>query len=131
MKILVQRIAKKPGYTIGRMFIDGKYFCDTLEDEVRDVKIPGSTAIPAGKYRVIVNVSPKFSRELPRLLDVPNFEGILIHRGNTAEDTAGCILVGENKQRGRVINSTKYELRLTQILKDEIRKGGEVWISVE
>lgn len=113
------------------MFIDGKYFCDTLEDEVRDVKIPGSTAITCGEYRVIVNVSPRFGRELPRLLDVPNFEGILIHRGNTAEDTAGCILVGENKQKGRVINSTKYELRLTQILKDEIRKGGEVWISVE
>lgn len=131
MKILVQRIAKKPGYTIGRMFIDGKYFCDTLEDEVRDSKIPGKTAIPCGEYRVIVNVSPRFGRELPRLLDVPNFEGILIHRGNTAEDTAGCILVGENKQRGRVINSTKYELRLTQILKDEIMKGGEVWISVE
>lgn len=135
MEILVQRKAKKPGYTIGKMFIDGLYFCDTLEDEVRNLevedKIPGKTAIPEGRYKVIVNVSPKFKRELPRLVDVPGFSGILIHRGNTSEDTSGCILVGENKQKGRVINSTKYELKLTSLIKNEIEKGGEVWITVE
>lgn len=135
MEILVQRKAKKPGYTIGKMFVDGLYFCDTLEDEVRNLevedKIPGNTAIPEGRYKVIVNVSPKFKRELPRLVDVPGFSGILIHRGNTSEDTSGCILVGENKQKGRVINSTKYELNLTSLIKNEIEKGGEVWISVE
>lgn len=89
MRLLLQRIAKKSDYTVGRLFVDGKYLCNTLEDRVRDLtkekKVPGETAIPAGRYRVIVNVSPKFGRELPRLLDVPGFEGILIHRGNYAD----------------------------------------------
>lgn len=130
MEILVQRIAKRDDYTIGRLSIDGKYVCDTLEDKVREpgVKVAGKTAIPAGRYRVIVNVSPKFGRELPRLLDVPGFEGILIHRGNTPEDTAGCILVGENRAKGKVLNSTPYELRLVQMVKEAIERKEEVWI---
>lgn len=133
MEILVQRIAKRDDYTIGRLFVDGKYVCDTLEDKVREpgVKVAGKTAIPAGRYRVIVNVSPKFGRELPRLLDVPGFEGILIHRGNTPEDTAGCILVGENRAKGKVLNSTPYELRLVQMVKEAIERKEEVWITVE
>lgn len=133
MELLLQRIAKKSDYTVGRLFVDGRYFSDTLEDCVREpgVKIPGETAIPAGRYRVIVNVSPKFGRELPRLLDVPGFEGILIHRGNSARDSAGCVLLGENREKGRVVNSTPYELRLTRLIKDAIEKGEEVWICVE
>ena len=114
-------------YTIGSLSIDGKKFCDTLEDRVRDLnkngvfdgdekKVHGETAIPA--YDVVVDYSPKFKRELPRLQNVRHFEGILIHRGNTAEDSAGCILVGENKVKGKVINSTPYEKELVRILKE-------------
>ena len=121
MKLKLERLYLKPDYTIGKLYIDGKYFCDTLEDQVR--KIPGRTAIPAGVYEVIVNISPRFRRKLPRLLDVPGFDGILIHRGNTAEDTSGCILVGENRERGKVINSTRYEVQLTGILERAQEKG--------
>lgn len=128
MNITVKRIAKRGSYTIGKMYIDGEYFCDTLEDtdrgllqsmdlnEIKSKKIPGQTAIPTGTYKVIVNQSPKFKRNLPRLLAVPGFEGVLIHRGNTNKDTAGCILIGENKEVGKVINSTRYEMRLVNKL---------------
>ncbi|WP_071146887.1 DUF5675 family protein [Bacteroides ihuae] len=130
MKLLLKRVARKPGYTIGKLFMDGEYFCDTLEDtdrldegmsldEIKKLKQPGQTAIPEGKYKVIVNVSPKFKRLLPRLQNVPGFEGVLIHRGNTAKDTAGCILVGQNKKVGMVLNSTYYEERLVELLKHD------------
>lgn len=129
-KLLLKRIARKAGYTIGKLYIDGAYFCDTLEDtdrldkgmtaaQLAAKKIPGQTAIPEGTYKVIVNVSPKFKRLLPRLVNVPGYEGVLIHRGNTPADTAGCILVGENKQVGKVINSTFYEDRLVDMLKHD------------
>lgn len=116
-------------YTIGSLSIDGKKLCDTLEDKVRDLnkngvfdgdekKVYAETAIPYGTYDIVVDYSPKFKRELPRLQNVKHFEGILIHRGNTAEDSAGCILVGENKVKGKVINSTPYERELVRILKE-------------
>lgn len=120
IQIKVERYAFLSTYTIGRMLINGKYFCDTLEDQVRDLtsekKVYSKTAIPAGKYEVRVTWSPKFKRNLPLLLGVPYFSGIRIHRGNKANDTSGCILVGENKVKGMVINSTGYELALTKIL---------------
>ena len=130
MNLLLKRIALKPEYTIGKLYIDGQYFCDTLEDTVREKKIAGKTDIPEGTYQVIVNRSPKFKRDLPLLLDVPNFEGFRIHRGNTVKDTSGCILVGENKVKGKVINSTKYETLLTAILKREMQSGSNITITV-
>lgn len=135
MLLELNRIAKKPLYTIGRLFVDGKYFCDTLEDWCRDLdkeeKVMHETAIPAGTYEVIVNVSAKFKRKLPLLLDVPHFTGIRIHRGNTDKDTSGCILVGENKQPGRVINSTGYELRLTEIIERAMLSGEKITIEIK
>ena len=129
MRLLLKRRFKGEAHTIGTLYVDGARFCDTLEDRVRDlaggeVKVPGETAIPEGTYRVIVNRSPKFGRDLPRLLDVPQFEGVLIHRGNSAEDSAGCILVGENKEKGKVINSTPYEEKLVALCK-AAQSGGE------
>ena len=145
MNLELKRIFKGKDYTIGRLFIDGKYFCDTLEDPVRqldsaDDKIYSKTAIPAGKYKVSMSiVSPKYSirksynwcgGRLPRLLDVPFFEGILIHSGNTPDHTAGCILVGENKIKGQVINSmnTLKNLWVKLNVADEI--GEEIWIDI-
>jgi len=131
MKLTLNRIAKHETYTIGKLYVDGQYFCDTLEDkdrglsqemslsEIKKIKIQDETAIPTGTYNVIINISPKFGRLLPRLLDVTGFDGVLIHRGNTDKDTSGCILVGENKIVGKVINSTGYELKLVELLKNE------------
>lgn len=135
MMLELNRIAKKPLYTIGRLFVDGKYFCDTLEDRCRDLdkeeKVMNETAIPEGTYEVIVNVSVKFKRKLPLLLNVPHFTGIRIHRGNTDKDTFGCILVGENRQVGRLINSTGYELRLTKLLEKAMLSGEKIIIQVQ
>ena len=142
MKLKLKRRFFAEEYTIGTLSIDGVRFCDTLENKNRDHnkdgdlndpgegKVYAKTAIPFGTYKVIVDRSPKFKRDLPRLLDVPHFEGILIHRGNTAKDTAGCILVGENKIKGQVINSTQYENELVKRLKSAIRKGEKVEIEI-
>lgn len=142
MKIEVKRIFKGEEYTIGKMYINGEYFCDTLEDKVRDLnkdgdlndkgegKVYAQTAIPYGEYEIVVKHSPKFDRILPRLLNVPHFEGILIHRGNTAKDSAGCILVGENKVKGKVINSTIYENKLTALCHLAQLKGERIIIAV-
>lgn len=142
MHILVKRIAKRSTYTIGKMYINNIYFCDTLEDadrgltqassisSIHKIKIPNKTAIPTGTYKVVINKSPKFGRMLPRLLNVPGFDGILIHRGNTDKDTSGCILVGENKVIGKVLNSTPYEIKLVSLLSEAQSSGEEVDITI-
>jgi hypothetical protein len=141
MKLILHRRFLGEEYTIGSLYIDGEYFCDTLEDkdrgltqsmsveEIRRIKITHETAIPTGVYKVIVNFSPAKKRMLPRLLDVPAFSGILIHRGNTKHDSSGCILVGENKVKGKVINSTQYEKRLVEIL-TQAQAQEEIQISI-
>lgn len=120
IKLLLVRIFKGEKYTIGKLYVDGEYFCDTLEDKVRNLpvekKVMHETAIPAGEYEVRITYSPKFKRNLPLLLGVPYFTGIRIHRGNTPGDTFGCILVGENKVKGMVVNSTPYEEYLVKYL---------------
>lgn len=130
MNIQLKRRYIGEGYTIGTLSIDGQYFCDTLEDAVRQVKVYGKTAIPYGRYNIILNVSPRFGRILPRLIDVPQFDGVLIHRGNTAEDTAGCILVGENKVKGKVINSTPYEIGLVKMMQEAFDRGEKITIEI-
>lgn len=135
MELILKRIALKETYTIGHLYIDGKYFCDTCEDKVRDLakeqKVYGETAIPYGKYQICLSISPKFKRLLPKLLNVPHFEGILIHRGNTAADSAGCILVGENKEIGKVLNSTVTEQKLVDLMKRAKDKSEDIWITIQ
>ena len=135
MELRVQRIAKRESYTIGRLYIDGERFCDTLEDKVRDLskeaKVKGKTAIPAGRYRLVLTYSPRFKRILPLLVDVPFFSGVRIHRGNTADHTEGCILVGYNREVGKVLNSAVTEQRLMAVLQNAVNKGEQIYITVE
>jgi hypothetical protein len=141
MKIKVKRRYFGTEYTIGTMFIDGMRYCDTLEPPNRDVnrngkfdngenKIYGKTCIPFGTYDIVLRYSPRFKRILPRLVNVPSFDGILIHRGNTKNDTAGCILVGENKVKGKVINSTGYEIELIARCKAALSAGETITIEI-
>ena len=133
MELLLERKWLKDKYTIGNLYVNGVFFCNVLEDKIVDInkngtfdcgefKISGHTAIPYGKYDVKVTYSPKFKKELPLLLNVPHFEGIRIHAGNTPEDSSGCLLLGENKQKGKVLNSKTYVTKLTQLLKETERK---------
>jgi hypothetical protein len=107
MKIQIKRLYKTENSTIGEMTIDGKWECYTLEDVERDVKIKSETAISKGTYKVIINKSNRFKKLLPLLLNVPNFEGVRIHPGNTNHDTEGCILVGRTKSKDFIGQSRK------------------------
>ena len=136
MELTLTRIAKKKTYTIGRLAIDGEYFCDTLEPTWRDYahggrKIAGRSAIPEGRYAVVISWSPKFRKWLPILLGVPNFSGIRIHAGNTADDTEGCILVGKNRIVGNVLDSALWLYRLKQRITEAKDRDEAVWITVE
>lgn len=153
MEIILKRVAFNPSYTIGHLSIVGNTFtCDTLEDTNRDlnkdgkfdngeVKIHGSTCIPFGRYKVNMDtVSPRFSmREqytfckgiVPRLENVPSFDGVLIHIGNKPEDTEGCILVGENKIKGQVINSTETFKKLYSILNVVNKRKEDIYITIQ
>lgn len=129
LQLLIIRKYRKADYTIGQLYVNGQFKCNTLEDtdrrlyqgqpiaDIARIKVKKQTAIPTGTYRLQVSESPKFKRELIEVLDVPGFSGIRIHRGNTAADSEGCILPGVNNAVGRVSDSTKYELELTKMVK--------------
>ena len=156
MELILKRIAKRKTYTIGRLYIaqeindsdkeehpglrqpltEGLQICDTLEPTWRDYangayKVKGRSAIPEGRYAVVISYSPKFKQWLPILLGVPKFEGIRIHAGNTAKDTEGCILVGKNKLVGQVVDSRIWLHRLKQQIVEAKDRGEAVWITVK
>jgi hypothetical protein len=153
MELLLKRRFKGPKYTIGSLYINKEYFCDTIEDidrklndsmteeEIKRIKVYGETAIPYGTYKIDMNtVSPKFkdrswakpySGKLPRLLNVKGYEGVLIHVGNTQYDSLGCLICGENKQVGRVINSTATFNKLMNILLKVKLKEEEIEIVIK
>lgn len=153
MEIKVKRKWKKEAYTIGKMYIDDEYVCDTLEDKDRGltsnmsvaqicgVKVHGETAIPTGRYLVdMKTVSPRFGGRaqyqfckgrLPRLCNTPGYQGVLIHIGNTAKDTDGCILVGENKAVGQVLNSTATFRKVYAKMKSADERGEQIYITIE
>ena len=173
MELILERIAKRKTYTIGRLYIrrqvidemteqreqnqarlsyaesrrnsneiqylpgiEDQYFCDTLEPTWRDYangayKVKGRSAIPEGRYAVVISFSPKFKQWLPILLGVPKFEGIRIHAGNTSEDTEGCILVGKNREVGKVLDSRIWVHRLKQKIVEAKGRGESVWITIK
>ena len=148
MELILERIAKRKTYTIGRLYIRRQvmdeylpgtaddYFCDTLEPTWRDYangayKVKGRSAIPEGRYAVVISWSQKFWAWLPILLGVPKFEGIRIHAGNTAKDTEGCILVGQNREVGKVLDSRKWLYELKQKIVEAKVRGESVWITVK
>lgn len=150
MELRLKRIARRDTYTIGRLYVDGEYFCDTCEDVdrglrqdmaqsvIRAIKRKGVTAIPTGRYRVTMDVqSPKFRTKamyqfcngyLPRLINVPGFDGVLIHVGNTEKDTEGCLLVGRNTKAGKVLESRATFVKLYEKLR---KAEGSIYITIE
>lgn len=153
MNITIKRIFKGDKYAIGKLYVNGIYECDTLEDtdrgltqdmplsEIQSKKLYGETAIPTGTYKIDMNtVSPKFKDrswakfcggKLPRLIDVPGYSGVLIHVGNKPADTLGCILVGDNKIKGQVINSTSTFQELYSLMLKAKVAGEEITVTIE
>ena len=152
VRIVVRRLYRKDKYTIGKLYINDEYFCDTLEDpdrgldnsmslaQIKSIKVKGDTAIPYGKYFLTLDtVSPKYSNftkypyvksykgKMPRVLGIKGFDGVLIHAGNTQKDTEGCLLVGENKVKGKVINSQSTWLKLMKKLYEYKSQGNSVF----
>ncbi len=148
MELILERIAKRKAYTIGRLSIrqqvddeylagyEDRYFCDTLEPTWRDYangayKVKGRSAIPEGRYAVVISYSPKLKQWLPILLGVPKFKGIRIHAGNTAKDTEGCILVGQNREVAKVLDSRKWLYKLKRKIVEAKGRGEAVWITIK
>lgn len=154
MELIVERKYKKQSYTIGNLYIDGVFFSNTLEDAdrgldssmsedmIKTLKIPSITAIPRGTYEITLDVvSPKYSKvqfykdvcngKVPRLKDVKGFDGILIHAGNTDKDSSGCLLVGQNKVKGQVVNSKETFKHLYQLLQEGKNNGEKITIKIE
>ena len=116
---IYEYILPRPTYCIGKLYIDGKWFCDVIEDtdrglsdemaeeEIIKKKVKGETAIPTGIYPVYLTYSPKYKKKMPLIDNVKGYSGIRIHSGNTSKDTEGCLIVGKNKEVGKVLESRK------------------------
>lgn len=154
MKLRLDRKYKKATYSIGKLYVDGQYFCDTVEDKdrgltdkdslekIKATKVYAKTAIPLGTYKITMGViSPKFSQKpyykafcngrLPRLLNVKGFDGILIHKGSNADSSAGCIIVGKNTVVGGVTNSQFYFEKLYKLMAEANKKGETIEIEIQ
>lgn len=129
------RLARTHGldFTPGKLYADDEYLCQTLEDKERDVKVYGQTAIPLGRYQVVITMSNRFGRLMPLLLDVPEFSGIRMHTGNTTADTDGCILVGQdNTDEDAWLGNSKITFpRVYDAINSALQRGETVWITIE
>lgn len=131
MNLVLQREILSDESTIGRLNVDGDFFCFTLEDMIRHgLKINAMTAIPSGKYQVVITPSNRFKKRLPLVKNVPGFDGIRIHAGNTSADTEGCILVGLTKGEN-FIGKSQMAMSLLMPKLEEALKEGDVWITIQ
>lgn len=141
MELLLTRDYKKKGYTIGKMYINGEFFSDSCEDEDRGLnnnmtlstisklKVYGETAIPTGRYQVVWSYSNRFKKYLPEIKNVKGFSGIRIHSGNTAKDSLGCVLLGENKIKGGLINPRPICDKFNKIIETTVKKE-DIFITI-
>ena len=129
MELKLIRETKTDDSTIGKMYINEIYHCYTLEDKERAVKVQNVTAIPKGKYEVIVNFSNRFQQQMPLLLNVPNFEGVRIHWGNYSKDTEGCILLGTSKAVNMIGNSRVAYAKFMSII-NKVAKTEKIFITI-
>lgn len=142
MEIKLIRKYYQAKYTIGRLYVNNRFFSDCLEPPslhltersalgtILIAKYKGYRAIPTGRYRILITRSRRFGRWLPLLLNVKGFEGISIHAGNKPEDTRGCILLGFNRRKGYVLDSTRCVLTLVKMMTEAIAKGEKVFVEV-
>lgn len=143
MKLKLKRIYRGNTYTIGRLYIDNEYFCDTLEDkdreltsymseeDIKSLKVYSETAIPTGTYKIEVTFSRRFKKKMPVLIGVKGFSGIRIHSGNDETHTSGCILCGFNKEKGKVVNSKVVTSKVYALIENAINNNNEVEITIE
>ena len=142
MELRLERKYRNNNYCIDKLYIDGKYFSDVLEDpdrgltdnmsleEIKKIKIKGNTCIPYGTYNVTITYSPRFKKNLPLLNNVKGFDGIRIHSGNKPQDTEGCLLPGFNKVKGQVIDSRVTTDKLIAQIQQALNKGEKVTITI-
>lgn len=143
MELKLIRKYKKHSYTIGDLYVNSVWFSNTLEDAdrglndnmdldtIQSLKKPSITAIPYGTYKVLITYSPRFKQKMPLLMNVKGFDGIRIHSGNDHTSTSGCILVGENKEKGKVLNSKITYAKLFNLINDALNNNEEVRITIE
>ena len=142
MELRLERKYRSNNYCIDKLYINGKYFSDALEDpdrgltdsmsleEIKKIKIKGNTCIPYGTYNVIITYSPRFKRNLPLINNVKGFDGIRVHNGNTPQDSSGCVLLGFNKIKGQVIDSKVTVNKFIDIVQKALNKGEKVTIEI-
>lgn len=131
---MIIRIIREPslnGTTIGVVMVDDRFLCWSLEDAIRDVKVAGETAIPAGRYRVALTHSPKFGRVLPEVLNVPGFAGVRIHPGNSAADTEGCLLFGHQRKGAFIEQSRMACDKVQEQIAAAAARGEQCWLLIE
>lgn len=143
MNILIERKYKKPTYTIGVVSVNGNRFCNSLEDtdrgldqsmsvdEIKNKKVYGETAIPKGTYNVTYTYSNRFKKMMPLVNNVKGFDGIRIHSGNTAKDSLGCILLGDNREVGKVVNSRVTCDKLYAMIEEALKKKESVTLTIK